>query len=168
MNPYVLDKAFDWVPKIYRFYNVTTTWRNVFLIPETFMLVFKWYVCYIDEFRWLFFLTFFRCFLCRGTPRSQTELEVTPCLQCVMGITNDVMWTRCKWIGSATRLEPRLVTWCLWTNGRIGCKNSWWTNQEELFCPLSRKTRHVHGCFILMHCRCQIMCVCSAAKIHSF
>ena len=66
-----------WVPKIQRFYNVTTTWRNVFLIPETFMLVFKWYVCYVYEFRSLFFLTFFRCFLCRGTPRSQTE--VMPC-----------------------------------------------------------------------------------------
>ena len=52
-----------------------------------------------------------------------------------------------KWIGSATRLESRLVTWCLWTNGRIGCKNSWWTNQEELLCPLSRKTRRVQWLF---------------------
>ena len=114
-----------WVAKIHRFYNVTTTWRNVFLIPETFRLVFKWYVCYIDEFRSLFFRTFFRCFLCRGTPRSQTELEVTPCLQCGMGITSDVMWTRCQkmmrfgysaWISAC---HVMLVNQC---NGRIDCK----------------------------------------------
>ena len=29
------------------------------------------YVIYIDEFWSLYFLTFFQCFLCRGTPRSQ-------------------------------------------------------------------------------------------------
>ena len=67
-----------------------------FLFRKRLCFLFKWYVCYIDEFRSLFFLTFFRCFLCRGTPHSQTELEVTPCLQCGMGITNDVMWTRCQ------------------------------------------------------------------------
>ena len=47
-------------------------------------------------------------------------------------------------------------------------KDSWWTNQEELFCPLSQKHAACNDGFILMHCRRQIMCVCSAAKIHYF
>ena len=101
------------------------------------------------------------------------------------------MWTQCKkWWGSATRLESRLVTWCMWTNGRIGWnfnhlegnfdfwdkyilrnsgKPDYLAGKSTLFQAVqSRKgcfalflEKHAacNGCFILMHCHCQILCV---------
>ena len=105
-----------------------------------------------------YFLPFFRCFLCEGTPRSQTE--VMPCLKC-----GNHQWRKCepdvnKWWGLATWLESRLVTWCLWTSGRIGCKR-FLTDQSRKGCFALFLEKHTacNGCFILMQCRCQIMCV---------
>ena len=79
-----------------------------------------------------------------------------------VGITNDVNVNPMSknWWGSATRLESRLVTWCMWTNGRIGCKR-FLTDQSRkgCFALFLEKYAACNGCFILMHCRCKIMCV---------
>ena len=40
--------------------------------------------------------------------------------------------------------------------------------KKGCFALFPEKHAACSGCFILMHCRWQIMCVCSAAKIHSF
>ena len=99
-------------------------------------------VCEVEYLRSRLFLTFFQCFLCGSTPRSQTE--VMPCLQC-----GNHQWCKCvpnvkKWWGSATWLESWLVTWCLWTNGRIGCTRFLMDQSRKgVFCPLSRKTRRL-------------------------
>ena len=53
--------------------------------------VFSWYVCQVEYHQSRLFLTFFWCFLCGGTPRSQTE--DTPCLQCG---NHQWMWTQCQ------------------------------------------------------------------------
>ena len=74
-------------------------------------------------------------------------------------------WRKCepdvkKWWGSATRLESRLVTWGMWTNGRIGCKRLLMDQSRKgCFALFLEKYASCNGCFILMHCRCQIMCV---------
>ena len=138
-----------WVPKIHRFYNVTTKWRNVFLIPETFMLVFKWYVCYIDEFRSLFFSYLFSMFFVpRYTPfadRARSHAMFT-------------MWDRNhQWriVNPMSKNdEVRLLGLNLGLSRDVcepmvgsAVKDSWWTNQEKLFCPLSQKTRRVQLLF---------------------
>ena len=96
-------------------------------------------------------------FVQRYTPFAD---RVTPCLQC-----GNHQWCKCepdvkKLWGSATRLESRLVTWCMWTNGRIGCKR-FLTDQSKkgCFALFLENYAACNGCFILMHCHCQIMCV---------
>ena len=102
---------------------------------------------------YLFLIFFVR----RYTPFAD---RVTPCLQC-----GNHQWRKCepdvkKWWYSATRLESGLVTWCMWTNGRIGCKR-FLTDQSRkgCFALFLEKYAACNGCFNLMHCRCQIMCV---------
>ena len=108
-----------WVPKIHRFYNVTTTWRNVFLIPETFMLVFEWYICayviygrikkqscfssggfskFDEGGRYFFFFFFFASERSRSTLLSCRCWLIIQLLSFMLNVihTFDVMWTRCQ------------------------------------------------------------------------
>ena len=76
--------------------------------------------------------------------RRQKSRHVTPRLQC-----GNHQWRKCepdvkKWWVSATRLESRLVTWCLWTNGRIGCKRFLMDQSRRV---VSQKTRRLQWLF---------------------
>ena len=102
------------------------------------------YVMFMNSDRY-FFLPFFDVFCAEVHPvRRQKSCHVTPCLQC-----GNHQWRKCepdvkKWWGSATRLESRLVTWCLWTNGRIGCKRFLMDQSRRV---VSRKTHRLQWLF---------------------
>ena len=147
-----------WLPKTHHFYNRTNVWNiALFCFKHLYWSLVDMYVKLSTSDR-DYFLPFQMFFLCGGTPCSQTE--VTPCLQC-----GNHQWCKCgpdvkKWWRLATLLESQLVTWCLWTNGTIGCKR-FLMDQSKKGCFALFREKHgaFNGCFILMNCHCQILCV---------
>ena len=114
-----------WLPKTHHLYNRTIA---LFLL-KTFILVISWYVCQVEYLRSWLFLTFFRYFLCGGTPHSQTESRHVY----NVGITNDV---------NVYPMSKNDDVWLLGLNLGLShdvcepmvgsvVKDSWRTNQER-------------------------------------
>ena len=126
------------------------------------------YVMFMNSERY-FFVPFFDVFCAEVHPvRRQKSSHVYN-----VGITNDVNVNP-----MSENDEVRLLGLNLGLSRDVcepmvgsAVKDSWWTNQEGFFCPLSRKTRRLQWLFYfnalsLPNHVC--IYICSAAKIHSF
>ena len=155
MNPHALDKAFECQK-----FTASIMWQ----LHEGMFFSFRKRVCWSLVirmlYRWIpiaiFSYLFSMFFVPRYTPfadRARSHAMFTMCDGNHQWCNVNPMWKNdeLRLLGlnlglSRDVCEPMVGS---------AVKDSWWTNQEELFCPLSRKTRRVcNGCFILMHYRC--------------